>query len=169
MAESDAFTDRLDPEMCVVTTAVGERPTGCLVGFFSQCSIEPVRFTVWLSKANHTYEAARAAGCLGVHLLTREQHDLAALFGGECGAGYDKFAQARWTPGYGGAPVLTDAAAWFVGKVELRLDAGGDHVGFVVEPVQWGAGREGALLRLRHAVDIDPGHPPDRRPATSGG
>ena len=167
MPEFDAFTDRLDPEMCVVTAAVGGRREGCLVGFFSQCSIEPVRFTVWLSKANHTYEAALVADCLGVHLLTREQHDLAALFGGGCGADIDKFAQVRWTPGHGGAIVLPDVAAWFVGDVERRLDAGGDHVGFVLEPVQWGGRRqEGPLLRLRQALDIDPGHPagqPHRR------
>ncbi|MCI3273563.1 flavin reductase family protein [Streptomyces cylindrosporus] len=170
MPESDAFTDRLDPEMCVVTAAVGERRSGCLVGFFSQCSLEPVRFTVWLSTANHTYETARAAGCLGVHLLTRDQHDLAALFGGECGADSDKFAQVRWTQGYGGAVVLTDVAAWFVGRIERCLDAGGDHVGFVVEPVQWGGRREGPLLRLRQTLDIDPGHPAGRpSPTESGG
>ncbi|MET7480369.1 flavin reductase family protein [Streptomyces sp. NPDC005648] len=162
MPDFDAFTDRLDPEMCVVTAAVGERREGCLVGFHSQSSMDPVRFTVWLSKANHTYEAARAAGCLGVHLLTREQHDLAVLFGGECGAGVDKFARVRWTPGFGGAVVLPDAAAWFVGRVEGRLDAGGDHVGFVLAPVQWDGRHEGPLLRLRDALDIDPGHPAGR-------
>ncbi|MFE1042959.1 flavin reductase, partial [Streptomyces sp. NPDC058832] len=38
-----------------------------------------------------------------------------------------------------------------------------DHVGFVLDPVEWG-GREksgGPLLRISDAADIAPGHPVD--------
>lgn len=156
----DAFMGRLDPDMCVVTAAVGEERSGCLVGFSSQCSIHPVRFVVWLSMVNHTYGVARGADCLAVHLLTRDQHELATLFGGETGDRADKFTQTRWKRGHGGAVVLEDAAAWFVGTVERRVD-GGDHVGFVLEPVQWGERADGPLLRLGDALDISPGHPVD--------
>jgi hypothetical protein len=31
----------------------------------------------------------------------------------------------------------------------------------VLDPVQWGQGREGRLLRLSDAVGIDAGHPAD--------
>lgn len=158
--DADVFMDRLNPEMCVVTAAVGEERSGCLVGFSSQCSIRPVRFAVWLSKVNHTYAVARAAPYLAVHLLTPDQHALAALFGGETGDSVDKFAQTRWTGGVGGAVVLEDTAAWFVGKVEAHVD-GGDHVGFVLEPAQWGAGAGRRLLRLDDCDDISPGHPVD--------
>ena len=158
MTDVDAFMARLDPEMCVVTAVAGEERSGCLVGFASQCSIRPVRFAVWLSKANHTYGVACAARCLAVHLLTRDQHRLAALFGGETGDRVDKFAQVRWTRGHDGAAVLEDAAAWFVGTVERRVE-GGDHVGFVLTPVQCGTRTDGPLLRLGDTLDIDPGHP----------
>ncbi|MFJ9908429.1 flavin reductase family protein [Streptomyces sp. NPDC101152] len=158
MTDIDAFTDRLDPDMCVVTATVGAERSGCLVGFFSQCSIRPVRFAVWLSKANHTYGLARRADCLAVHLLTREQHGQAALFGGRTGDRTDKFSRAAWREGYGGSAVLEDVAAWFVGTVESRVD-GGDHVGFVLTPVEWGSGSDGPLLRLGDVLDIDPGHP----------
>lgn len=160
MEGADSFTDRLNPEMCVVTAAAEGRRAGCLVGFFSQCSIRPVRFMVWVSTANHTYEVARAADFLAVHLLDREQHDLAELFGGECGARTDKFARVRWRSGHGGTVVLEDAAAWFVGTVVRRVEDG-DHVGFVLAPVEWGGRTEGQLLRLREALDIAPGHPVD--------
>jgi flavin reductase (DIM6/NTAB) family NADH-FMN oxidoreductase RutF len=160
MTDADAFMGRLNPEMCVVTAVAGEERSGCLVGFSSQCSIRPVRFVVWLSKVNHTYGVARAADCLAVHLLTPDQHELAALFGGETGDEVDKFRQARWTRGHGGAVVLEDTAAWFVGTVEGRVE-GGDHVGFVLEPVQWGERADGPLLRLDDALDISPGHPVD--------
>lgn len=160
MADADAFMDRLNPEMCVVTAAAGGERSGCLVGFSAQCSIQPARYAVWLSKANHTYRVARAADRLAVHLLTRDQHDLAALFGGESGDSVDKFAGVRWRED-GDAVVLEDAAAWLVGTVRDRLDSG-DHVCFVVEPERWG-GRDtdAPLLRLRDALDIEPGHPAD--------
>ncbi|MEU0967303.1 flavin reductase family protein [Streptomyces sp. NPDC005917] len=160
MPEVEGFVSRLNTEMCVVTAAAGEERSGCLVGFFSQCSIRPVRFTVWLSTANHTYELARTADHLAVHLLTREQHELAALFGGECGRQVDKFAHVPWTRGHGGAVVLEDAAAWFVGTIERQVE-GGDHVGFVVAPVQWGERTGGQVLRLHECLGITPGHPVD--------
>ncbi|CAL9352105.1 FMN reductase (NADH) RutF [Streptomyces sp. enrichment culture] len=161
MADIDAFLDRLNPEMCVVTAAVGERRAGCLVGFSAQCSMRPVRYVVWLSKLNRTYEVARDADRLTVHLLTRDRHDLAALFGGESGDEVDKFTRVRWRREDDGALVLEDAAAWFVGTVRTRVD-GGDHVGFVLEPLRSGGHpEEGPLLRLRDALDISPGHPVD--------
>ncbi|MFJ8108306.1 flavin reductase family protein [Streptomyces sp. NPDC096132] len=160
MPDVDAFMGRLNPEMCVVTAAAGEERSGCLVGFSSQCSIRPVRFVVWLSKVNHTYGVARTARYLAVHLLTRDQQELAALFGGETGDRVDKFTRVRWTRALGGAVVLEDTAAWFVGTVEGHLD-GGDHVGFVLEPVQWGERADGSPLRLGDCLDISPGHPVD--------
>ncbi|WP_053849937.1 flavin reductase family protein [Streptomyces sp. NRRL B-24085] len=163
MAGMDVFIDRLDPDMCVVTAAADGDRAGCLVGFASQCSLEPVRYAVWLSKANRTYRVARTADRLAVHLLTREQRGLAELFGGETGDRTDKFARVRWREEAGGAVVLEEAAAWFVGTVVQRVE-GGDHVGFVLEPQAWGArgDTEGAeLLRLSDAVSISPGHPAD--------
>ncbi|MEU0072776.1 flavin reductase family protein [Streptomyces sp. NPDC006332] len=163
MTGMDAFIDRLNPDMCVVTaTADGER-AGCLVGFSSQCSINPARFVVWLSRMNHTYRVARSARHLGVHLLTREQRDLAELFGSRTGDRTDKFEHVRWQEGPQGAIVLRDAAAWYVGTVMLRADAG-DHVGFVLDPVAAGAREDaddGPLLRLDEAKTIPPGHPAD--------
>ncbi|MFE9359508.1 flavin reductase family protein [Streptomyces olivaceoviridis] len=156
----DGFFDRLDPDMCVVTAVASGRRAGCLVGFASQCSMQPPRFAVWLSKANRTYRVARAAQFLAVHLLTRDQRDLAELFGGETGDEVDKFAGLAWREGRGGTAVLEDTAAWFVGAILQRTD-GGDHVGFVLDPVEWGEGRGGPLLRLSDAVTIDAGHPVD--------
>lgn len=164
MAGSDEFVGRLDPEMCVVTAAAGGERGGCLVGFASQCSIRPVRFVVWLSEVNHTFRVAQSAPVLAVHLLAREQGALAELFGGRTGDKEDKFRHVRWREGYAGAVIVCDAAAWFVGRIVTRVD-GGDHVGFVLDPVQWGEGEgeayDGPLLRLGDSSAISPGHPVD--------
>jgi flavin reductase (DIM6/NTAB) family NADH-FMN oxidoreductase RutF len=58
--------------------------------------------------------------------------------------------------------VLDDVEAWFVGRVVRRID-GGDHVGFVLDPVADGApAKDGRpLLRLSDAHTIEAGHPAD--------
>ncbi|MFD9425372.1 MULTISPECIES: flavin reductase family protein [unclassified Streptomyces] len=160
MTDLDPFTNALDYPLYIVTAeAAGER-AGCLVGFGSQCSIRPARFVVWLSKANRTYRVAARADRLAVHLLAHDQGHMARLFGGETGDRTDKFARAAWHPGPGGAPVLNEAPAWFVGRVEKRLD-GGDHVGFLLAPevAQRPAGDSLCLLSLADGHDITPGHP----------
>ncbi|SDJ36941.1 flavin reductase family protein [Streptomyces indicus] len=158
----DAFIDRLDYPLYVVTASADGERAGCLVGFASQCSIEPVRFMVWLSKANRTWRVARTADHLGVHLLAPEQKELAELFGGRTGDEVDKFARTAWAAGHAGVPVLTEASAWFVGRVEQHLD-GGDHVGCLLCPVDSGTRPDAphSTLRLSDAGDISPGHPAD--------
>ncbi|MFF8594678.1 flavin reductase family protein [Streptomyces sp. NPDC015220] len=163
MTDGNAFFHRLDPDMCVVTAVAGGERAGCLVGFSSQCSMNPLRFVVWLSKENRTFRVAERADRLAVHLLTRRQRALAELFGGLTGDdGVDKFADVRCTDRYGGAVVLDDAPAWFVGLVHSRADAG-DHVGFVLDPVGFGGtgARGEPSLRLADALGIRPGHPAD--------
>ncbi|MFF5701183.1 flavin reductase family protein [Streptomyces sp. NPDC012794] len=146
--------------MYVVTAASGGRRAGCLVGFASQCSIEPPRFTVWLSTANHTYDVARTARHLTVHVLGREQRALAELFGGQTGDGVDKFARTAWRPGRDGSPVLSDVRVWFTGLVEETVAVGGDHVGFVLSPVDRSGGSAGSgPLRFGAVRDVEAGHP----------
>ncbi|MDH6580477.1 flavin reductase [Kitasatospora sp. MAP5-34] len=73
----DDFTARLDYPVLVVTAAADGARAGCLVGFGSQCSIDPPRFTVWLSKANRTFRVAKRAEFPVVHLLPAHRRDRA--------------------------------------------------------------------------------------------
>ncbi|MFE5792658.1 flavin reductase family protein [Streptomyces sp. NPDC056503] len=161
MAGFPVFTDAHDGPMYVVTVASGGRRAGCLVGFASQCSIDPPRFVVWLSTANHTYRLARAAEHLTVHLLHRGDRARAELFGEETGDRVDKFAEVAWHTGEAGSPVLDGSATWFTGRIEAQVE-GGDHVGFLLAPVAESPPRAGPpppLLRYRDLRDLDPGHP----------
>ncbi|MET9604846.1 flavin reductase family protein [Streptomyces sp. NPDC006512] len=161
MTELDPFTDVHDGPMYVVTVASGGERAGCLVGFASQCSIDPPRFVVWLSVANRTYRVACGAEHLTVHLLRRGQRALAALFGEERGDVVDKFARVGWHPGEAGSPVLDEVRTWFTGRIEGRIE-GGDHVGFLLAPEAVCPPHEGpppALLRFRELQDLDAGHP----------
>jgi flavin reductase (DIM6/NTAB) family NADH-FMN oxidoreductase RutF len=158
-AAFDALVGALDAPMYVVTAADGDERDGCLVGFASQCSIHPSRFMVWLSSQNRTYRIAQRASTLGVHRLRHDQLELAEHFGGETADEVDKLASVDWRPGPGGVPVL-DGCDWFAGRVVQRVDVGGDHLGFALDPVDGEVLRPDApALGLRRARRIDPGHP----------
>ena len=160
----DELVAAMDGALVVVTAATGDDRDGCLVGFHSQCSIEPRRYAVWLSKANRTHDIARRARHLAIHLVGRDDHDLAELFGGETGDDVDKLAQCDWEPGPGGVPLLARCSARFMGRVVERASGIGDHDLFVLE-INHADGSDvpDALLRLSAATDIEPGHGPTER------
>ncbi|HEY7107681.1 MAG TPA: flavin reductase family protein [Acidimicrobiia bacterium] len=154
----DAIVADADSPLYVVTAAAGGEQAGCLVGFATQCSIEPLRFGVWLSKANRTYRVASAAATLVTHLLRAGDHGLAARFGGETGDDVDKFDGVEWRPGPGGCPVLA-GLDWFAGTVVDRFDTG-DHVAFVLVPGDGACERPGVPpLSDADIADVEAGHP----------
>ena len=152
-----AVLDALDYPLFIVTaSAAGER-AGCLVGFATQSSLEPVRFIVCLSKSNLTYRVATGSSHLGVHVVPRDAHDLAELFGGSTGDEVDKFDKCAWAPGPFEVPLLERCPARFVGRVLEKVDAG-DHVAFHLDPVEW-TGEPAPPLTFQAAKDIEAGHP----------
>lgn len=159
------FVATTNPAMVVVTAAVDDARDGCLVGFHSQCSIEPERYAVWLSVANLTYRLALFAGHLGVHLLGPDDRDVAELFGSTTGDQTDKLARCSWQRGPHGVVLLDRLPNRFVGRRVAALDTGGDHVCFVLEPERAQAGDRFAALRLGELTDLEPGHEADDRPA----
>jgi flavin reductase (DIM6/NTAB) family NADH-FMN oxidoreductase RutF len=156
--EFDAFVDGLDYPMFVVTVAHDGQRAGCLVGFTTQASIDPARMLVCLSEQNHTYAVARTAPLLAVHVLDPHQHDLAELFGSRSGVDADKFSRCAWRPGPGGLPLLEACPRRVVGRVvaQHRL---GDHVGFLLEPVDVEVREEGGGLSYEEVKDLSPGQP----------
>ncbi len=154
-----------DNAMIVVTAADADERAGCLVGFHVQCSIEPFRYAVWLSKANRTHDVAQRATHLGVHLLSADQHALAELFGGRTSDQVDKLAQCDWTPGPGGTPLLAHCPHRFVGRILERRPgvADGDHDLIVIDAVESTGTGPAHPLRLADADDITPGHEAEER------
>lgn len=153
----DRIVSQLDYPMLVVTAAAGGARGGCLVGFHTQCSLDPPRYLVCLSTRNRTSPLAARSEHLGVHVLDRDDHPLASLFGEQTGDTLDKFARCAWLEERG-VPVLTGTRAWFVGRVLDRVSLG-DHVGHVLEPVE--AHVEGRLRQLpfQRVKTMRPGHP----------
>lgn len=150
-----------DTPMAVVTAIDrnGER-SGCLVGFWTQCSIDPPRVLACISKTNHTFPVASAAEVLAIHWLADDHRDLAELFGGETGDEIDKFERCSWEAGPGGVPVLDGTKGWIAGRVVDRVDVG-DHVAFVVDAVSGGESDASAdQLGFQAVKGLEPGHEP---------
>ena len=142
--------DELDYPMFIATVP-GD---GCLVGFATQCSIDPLRFLVCVSNKNKTYRLARDATHMALHVVPEDREDLAELFGGETADEVDKLARCEWTEGPGGAPIIA-GCPHLVGRVADRIEVG-DHVAFVLDVIE----SKGAApaMRFQRARRIEPGH-----------
>ena len=157
--EVHALVSDLDYPMFIVTAANGRERAGCLVGFATQCSINPPRFLVCLSDKNRTYRVAQDAEVLVVHLVPEEADELAQLFGSETGDDTDKFARCAWHPGPEGTPVLDECGNWFAGRILDRM-SGGDHCAFLLEPFEAATEEREEPFTFHRAKRIEPGHEP---------
>jgi len=156
-ATFSALAGELDYPMLVVTTCAGGERAGCLVGFATQCSIDPARYLVCLSDKNRTTRVARTASALAVHFLPATAADLAELFGSQTGDEVDKFGRCEWHSGPGGLPILDRCGRWFAGRI-LERHALGDHVGHLLEPFAAADASEDGTFSFHRAKRIEPGH-----------
>ena len=153
----------LDAPLVVVTTAAQGELAGCLVGFHTQSSIDPLRYCLWLSKANHTYKVALRSNAFGLHFLTPSDLEVAELFGTQTGEEVDKFADLGWQPGLDGVPLLEALPHHLQLRRVALLDDGGDHVCVSTEVEHSSATHEFEPLRLSAAAHLEPGHDHDER------
>ena len=83
-ASFDELMGMLDYPVFVVTAQADGHPSGCLVSFATQASVQPPRFLVNLSRSSHTFGVASRSEYLAVHVLS-QRHRLLA----ESGTGTD--------------------------------------------------------------------------------
>jgi flavin reductase (DIM6/NTAB) family NADH-FMN oxidoreductase RutF len=152
-----AMTGSLDYPMLLVTTVADGERSGCLVGFSTQCSIDPPRFIACLSDKNRTQRVASRADALAVHFLPAGATGLAELFGTETGDEIDKFSRCAWHPGPLGLPIIDACGRWFVGRILERRTLG-DHVAFVLDPVAACDDGDGDQLTFSDVKHLEPGH-----------
>jgi flavin reductase (DIM6/NTAB) family NADH-FMN oxidoreductase RutF len=157
--EVHALVSDLDYPMFIVTATNGRERAGCLVGFATQCSIDPPRFLVCLSDKNRTFRVAREAEVVVVHLVPAEADDLAQLFGSETGDEVDKFDRCAWHEGPQGTPVLDGCGNWFAGRILERIPAG-DHCALLLDPFDAHSDGSEHAFTFHRARRIEPGHEP---------
>jgi flavin reductase (DIM6/NTAB) family NADH-FMN oxidoreductase RutF len=155
----ESIVGRIDYPMYVVTALVGDEPNGCLVGFTTQCSIDPPRFLVCMSNKNRTTRLVEngRADTMVVHLVPEDAGHIAELFGAETGDDVDKFERCEWRPGPEGIPVLADCPSWFAGRILERTPLG-DHIGHVLEPFDGADASGEGWFPFSRAQELEPGH-----------
>ena len=154
----DTLMASVDPPLIVLTTSAENQWAGCLIGFHAQSSITPHRYSVWLSKANHTYRVGLRAEHFAVHFLTAEDLALAERFGTLTGEDTDKFAGMDVDPDQNGVPRLTACQNRMTLDRIAILDDGGDHVCLTTRLSSAHTDGHFAPLRLSSAAHLDPGH-----------
>ncbi|WP_331769459.1 flavin reductase family protein (plasmid) [Embleya sp. NBC_00888] len=119
-----------------VTVITVPGPVGFTATSFTSVSLEPALVSFYLATTASAVPAVRAADLFAVHILGRDQEELAARFARR---GADRFAGTDWTPGERGVPILSGTAAWLTAQPVL-IQMVGDHllvVGEVVDAVAW--------------------------------
>lgn len=154
----DEVVGPADPALIVVTTAAEGVLAGCLVGFHSQASMDPERYCVWLSKANHTYRVAMRASHLAIHLLGVEDLALATRFGTLTGEDTDKFAGVDFELDDFGVPLLAACPRRLRLERVALLDDGGDHVCVTGKVLSAQGTGSFEPLRISAVGDLRPGH-----------
>ena len=117
---------RLTSGLYVIGVAHDRQRNAFTAAWLSQVSFEPLLLALGVNPAHASYPLLSAAGCFTVSVLRRGQLELARHFGTVSGRLVDKLAGQRWQAALGGAPVLTDAAAYLECRVIGRHVAG-DH------------------------------------------
>ncbi len=103
------------------------RPIGLTANSFNSLSLDPPLVLWSLRASSLSLPAFRAAAHFAVNVLAENQVDLSRRF---ASSEPEKFAEGVWSPGLGGAPMLTGSAAIFeCERVDER--AAGDHCLFI--------------------------------------
>jgi flavin reductase (DIM6/NTAB) family NADH-FMN oxidoreductase RutF len=147
----------LDYPMFIVTVAAEGELAGCLVGFATQCSIDPPRFLVCISESNRTFRVACRAELAVVHLVPARASGLAELFGSQTGDEVTKFDRCDWAIGPGGTPILDECGNWFAARILERFPAG-DHWAFLLDPFDAGSDTAERPFTFHRAKRLEPGH-----------
>jgi flavin reductase (DIM6/NTAB) family NADH-FMN oxidoreductase RutF len=157
------FMGMLDGPVFMVTTQSDGHPSGCLVSFATQTSVQPPSFMVVVPRSSQTREVASRSEYLAVHVLSQHRVALAELFDSQTDDQTKRFDCCSWRAGPKGMPILDDAIAWFVGRTAHWIDIG-DHVAYLLEPVAtWAPECSDDPLYLSDLDDLESGHEASHR------
>jgi flavin reductase (DIM6/NTAB) family NADH-FMN oxidoreductase RutF len=130
-----------------IVTAMGPegRPVGLTCNSFASVSLNPPLILWSLVTHSTSLPVFQEASHFAVNILGASQDALALQFARSTA---DKFAGVSWTPGLGGAPVLTGCVAHFQCRSADRY-YGGDHVIFLGAVEDFAHSRDQPLLFSR--------------------
>jgi len=130
-----------------IITAIGPegKPYGLTCNSFASVSLNPPLVLWSLGMYSQGLPIFQNASHFTVNVLGASQQALAAQFAKPSA---DKFTGVAWTPGLGGAPLLTDSVAHFQCRAANRY-YGGDHIIFLGAVEAYAYNRQEPLLFAR--------------------
>jgi flavin reductase (DIM6/NTAB) family NADH-FMN oxidoreductase RutF/DNA-binding MarR family transcriptional regulator len=118
----------------VITTLDAEgNPVGVTASSFNSVSMDPILVLWSIDKGAHSLSAFENAENFAVNVLGKDQVSTSNNFASR---GEDKFANAAYSAGLGGSPILDEYAAQFECKTWATYD-GGDHLILVGEVINY--------------------------------
>ena len=110
----------------VVTVGRGGSENALTVSWATPASFDPPMFLVALDRLHYSIDFVKSTRNFAVNLLAEGQERLAGQFARQAMAGEDKLAGVARREGETGAPIPTDAIAYFDCELTSVVEAG-DH------------------------------------------
>jgi flavin reductase (DIM6/NTAB) family NADH-FMN oxidoreductase RutF len=129
----------------VVTVGRGGSENALTVSWATPASFAPPMFLVALDRLHYSMDFVKSTKNFAVNLLAEGQERLAGQFARQAMEGEDKFAGVARREGETGAPILTDAVAYFDCEVTNVVEAG-DHFLLLGRVVDAGVLRDAKVL-----------------------
>ncbi|MBI4271496.1 MAG: flavin reductase family protein [Candidatus Rokubacteria bacterium] len=117
----------------VITSRAGARHGAATVTWVSQASFRPPLLMAALRPESNVFQCLRESGLAAVHILGRDQQDLAQKFFAPTRAGEGLLNGEPFVEGTTSAPVLRNAPAYLECRVRHIIDAAGDHAIVIME------------------------------------
>ncbi len=130
----EIITKAVPTGVWIVTVRAGEKVNGMTAAWATQVSFKPRLIAVSIAPPRYTHGLIKESGYFCLNLLSKDQMELANLFGFKSGRKVDKFKGLKYTNALKGSPVLEDVIAYVECEVKDIVTAG-DHDLFIGEVV----------------------------------
>ncbi|MGE5597075.1 MAG: flavin reductase family protein [Hyphomicrobiales bacterium] len=129
---------------------VGEGPqaTASTINWITQASFQPPIVVVGVKGGTETYDLVKQTNKFAISVLGTGQKDMAFAFFKHMEPEGNRLGGYEFETKTTGAPIFTDAPAWFECEVQQVLDVG-DHSVVVGQVVEAGVRRESEPLTLK--------------------
>ena len=135
----------------VIGVSDGEHRNAFTAACVMQVSFDPVLLAISINPGHYSYRLLKSGGICTVNVLGRDQSHIAGHFGRPVS---DKMAGYEWRTAKTGAPVLSEALAYFDCRVSHYADAG-DHKLAVCEVLAAERFHAGQPLLYSETGDMD--------------
>jgi flavin reductase (DIM6/NTAB) family NADH-FMN oxidoreductase RutF len=159
--DSSTFTEALRKyplAVDVVTVGRGGAENALTVSWATPASFDPPMFLVALDRLHYSIDFVKSTKNFAVNVLGEGQERLAGQFARQSMQGEDKLAGVPVREGATGAPILTEAVAWFDCELAQVVEAG-DHFLLLGRVVDCGAARDGKALVGGAGLRYQKSHP----------